>query len=188
LKTSTTIAAVAAVLGIAIGALVGLSNPNHPPGGSAPPAHPAWVEVPWPFPIDQWGRGKAFQCKAADCGMVVDLYIRPKLGSCNCSTGVESDADLDRMSDFDLLGGEVSSLADGRPITVGWMKGRSRPYALNSYDRGRSAISLVFNDRCDMIVATVVVPASVPAELEPSVMEFLNSKPMLHWAELELGI
>jgi len=33
------------------------------------------------------------------------------------------DADLDRMSDFDLVGGEVSPLGAGRPITIAWMKG-----------------------------------------------------------------
>lgn len=117
----------------------------------------------------------------------MDLYVRPKLGSCNCATGVASDEDLDRMSDFDLLGGEVSPVAGGWPITVGWMKGRSRVYALAPHSRG-SAISVVINDRCDMIVATVVVSAGLPGTIEPSVIDFLNSKPMLHWAELELGI
>jgi hypothetical protein len=29
---------------------------------------PVWAEVKWPFPIDQWGTGRAFACKAADCG------------------------------------------------------------------------------------------------------------------------
>ena len=22
--------------------------------------HPVWTEVAWPFPIDEWGKGKAF--------------------------------------------------------------------------------------------------------------------------------
>ena len=46
---------------------------------AAPPA-PVWSEVPWPFPMDQWGKGKAFTCKAADCGTQVTLYIRAKIG------------------------------------------------------------------------------------------------------------
>ena len=37
-------------------------------------------------------------------------------------TGIAEDADLDRMSDFDLVGGEVSPLDIGRPIAVGSMK------------------------------------------------------------------
>ena len=72
---------------------------------------PAWVELRWPFAIDQWGTGRAFACKATDCGAEVRLYIRAKLGSCNCATGVADDGDLDRMSDFDLIGGEVFGLS-----------------------------------------------------------------------------
>src|SRR5262249_5100557 len=101
----------------------------------ASPARVAWTEVRWPFPIDQWGTGRAFACKAADCGSEVSLYLRAKLGSCNCTTGVADDADLDRMSDFDLVGGEVSPLAAGRPIMVGWMKGRIRGYLLTAANR-----------------------------------------------------
>jgi hypothetical protein len=142
-----------------------------------------WTEVKWPFPIDQWGTGRAFACKAADCGAELKLYLRAKLGACNCTTGVADDHDLDRMSDFDLVGGELSPFGGGRPISIGWMKGRSRAYALT----GRSAISLAFNDRCDMIVATVVLPHDRPATIEPSVMEFLNSRTVLHWAEQALG-
>ena len=93
------------------------------------------------------------------------------------------------MSDFDLVGSEVWPLEAGRPITVAWMKGRSRAYALAARNRpGKSAISVVFNDRCDMIVATAVAPHDQPAMIEPSVMAFLNSGTVLHWAELALGI
>jgi hypothetical protein len=151
--------------------------------------HPAWTEVKWPFPTDQWGTGRAFACKAADCGAEVKLYLRAKLGSCNCATGVADDTDLDRMSDFDLVGGEVSPLGAGRPIAIAWMKGRSRAYALTAPNRpGNSALSVAFNDRCDMIVATAVLPHDRPATIEPGVMEFLNSRPVLHWAEVALGI
>ena len=148
-----------------------------------------WAEVNWPFPIDQWGTGRAFVCNAADCGTEVKLYLRAKLGSCNCTTGVADDADLDRMSDFDLVGGEVSPLGAGRPITIAWMKGRSRAYTLTARNwLAKSAISAVFNDRRDMIVATVVLPHDQPATIEPSVLEFLNSRTVVHWAEVALGI
>ena len=93
------------------------------------------------------------------------------------------------MSDFDLVGGEVSPLGAGRPIAVAWMKGRSRAYALTARNRpGKSALSVVFNDRCDMIVATAVLPHDRPATIEPGVMEFLNSRTVLHWAEIAFGI
>ena len=31
----------------------------------------AWTETKWPFLIDQWGLGNAYQCKAADCGVEI---------------------------------------------------------------------------------------------------------------------
>jgi hypothetical protein len=69
------------------------------------------------------------------------------------------------------------------------MKGRSRAYALTARKRpGESVISVAFNDRCDMIVATVVLPHDRPATIEPAVMEFLNSTIVLRWAEVALGI
>jgi len=88
-------------------------------------ARPVWAEVTWPFPMDQWGKGRAFSCRAADCGSEVKLYLRAKLGSCNCTTGVADDTDLDRMSDFDLVGGKASRFGAGRSIAIAWMKGRS---------------------------------------------------------------
>jgi hypothetical protein len=150
---------------------------------------PVWSEVKWPFPIDQWGTGRAFVCRTVDCRAEIKLYLRAKLGSCNCTTGVAEDADLDRMSDFDLVGGEVSPLGAGRPISIGWMKGRSRAYALTAPNRpGKSALSLAFNDRCDMIVATVVLPHGRPTKIEPGVIEFLNSKSAINWVEIAFGI
>src|ERR1700694_200305 len=55
--------------------------------GPATSIRPVWTEVKWPFPLDQWGVGRAFVCRAADCGREVDLYLRAKLGFCNCTTG-----------------------------------------------------------------------------------------------------
>ena len=181
--------ALAAGLAGAIAVALIAPRPAGTPAGDTFDVRPLWAEVTWPFPMDQWGTGRAFSCKAADCGSEVKLYLRAKLGSCNCATGVADDADLDRMSDFDLVGGEVSPLGAGRPITVAWMKGRSRAYALTARNRpGKSALSVAFNDRCDMIVATVVLPHDRPATIEPGVMEFLNSRPVVHWAEVALGI
>lgn len=148
-----------------------------------------WTEVQWPFPMDQWGRGKAFRCKPADCGSETNLYLRAKIGFCDCTSGVADDADLDRMSDFDLVGGGIAPSGAGQPITVGSMKGRSRAYALTANNRpGNTVISVVFNDRCDMIVATVVTSHDRRARVEQDVIEFLNSRTVLHWAEVALGL
>jgi hypothetical protein len=149
---------------------------------------PVWTEGTWPFPIDQWGQGWAYQCKAADCGIDVNLYLRPKIGFCNCQTGVADDEELDRVSDVDLVGGKSSALGPGRPITVHWMKGRSRGYAVGApaVKSAKSVLSLAFNDRCDVIVATVVA-GDEPVAQEQAVLAFLNGDLMLHWAETMLG-
>src|SRR5438105_1195607 len=93
----------AALVGVSAGyfALVA-PRPAEMVTGDASAARPVWAEVKWPFPVDQWGTGRAFACNAADCGTEVKLYLRAKLGSCNCATGVAEDVDIDRMSDFDL--------------------------------------------------------------------------------------
>ncbi len=152
------------------------------------PAHPTWTEVSWPFPMDQWGKGKAFVCKAADCGTEVKVYVRAKIGFCNCTTGVADDEELDRISDFDLVGGKVLALGPGRPISVAWMKGRSRAFGTPDAKRGASLLTVGFNDRCDAIVAMALIGHSQPGILEPAVLEFLNSKTVLRWAEVTLGL
>ena len=188
----TTAISVAAAFGL--GGLVGAfallaGNRTADDGAAGSPPRPVWTEVHWPFPMDQWGKGKAFQCKPADCGTEVKIYLRAKLGSCNCTAGVADDAELDRMSDFDLVGGEVLPLGAGQPITVAWMKGRSRAYTLTARNPpGKTAISVAFNDRCDMVVATVVLLQDRPAMIEPGVIEFLNGSTVLRWAEVTLGL
>jgi hypothetical protein len=153
------------------------------------PSHPVWAEVQWPFPMDEWGRGKAFQCKAADCGAEVNLYIRAKIGFCNCTTGVSDDDELNRLSDFSLMGNKPVVRGPGHPIAVAWMKGRSRSYTVTDPFRAEhSALAVAFNDHCDAIVATVVVAHDRPAAIEPGVIEFLNSKTILSWAEVTLGL
>jgi hypothetical protein len=152
-------------------------------------SRPVWTEVQWPFPVDQWGKGKAFQCKAADCGTEVNLYLRAKIGFCNCATGVADDEELERLSDFDLMGRQIANLGDGRPIRVGWMNGRSRSYAISNPVRsGKAALSVAFNDRCDAIVATVVLDHDRPGAIEPGVIAFLNGSTVMRWAEVTLGL
>lgn len=190
MRTTTAIVLAAAfVAGGGMGAFALLVDSRMAPDRATAPSHPVWTEVQWPFPADQWGKGKAFQCNAADCGAEVRLYLRAKLGFCDCKTGVADDADLDRMSDFDLAGGEVSPLGTGRPITVAWMKGRSRAYTLAGPKRwGKTVLSVVFNDRCDMVSATALLPHDRPEAIEPGVMAFLNSSTVLRWTETTLGL
>ena len=181
------IAVVAASLGSVLAASA-LGWFGLPQRAAATATAPVWNEVSWPFPIDQWGKGKAFRCKAADCGTEVNIYLRAKIGFCNCTTGVADDEDLDRMGDL-VLFGEASPLGAGHPISIAWMKGRSRAYTLNARNpAGKTAISVVFNERCDMISATAVLGHDRPASIEPGLIEFLNGNTVLRWAEITLGL
>ena len=151
--------------------------------------NPVWTEARWPFPMDPWGKGKAFQCKAADCGSDVQLYVRAKLGFCNCVTGIADDTDLEQMGDLALIGGQAEPLGAGRQITVGSMNGRTRAYSVRgTQSRIGSAISLAFNQRCDMVAALVLLQHGAPTSMEPAVLAFLNSETVLKWTENTLGL
>jgi hypothetical protein len=182
-KWITAVVAAALVVGIGGYAIFLAAKPQDAPIASG--REPVWTEAAWPFPIDQWGQGWAYQCKAADCGVDVNLYLRPKIGFCNCKTGVADDEELDRVSDIDLVSDEKSALAPGQPITVHWMKGRSRSYKVSS--SAKPVLSLAFNDKCDVIVATVVA-GNEPAAKEQAVLDFLNGDLVLHWAQQVLGL
>jgi hypothetical protein len=157
-------------------------------GAATAVAHPSWAAAKWPFPIDEWGFGKAFRCAAADCGSEVNVYLRAKIGFCNCTTGVADDAELERLSDFELLGGKAEALAGGRPINVAWMTGRSRLYALQGPARGQSMLAAAFSSDCDALVATAVLDRGRSSAVEPQVMAFLNSETVAQWARGELGL
>jgi hypothetical protein len=150
-------------------------------------AKPVWTETTWPFPMDEWGPGKAFVCRAADCGADASLYVRAKIGFCNCATGVSDDDELDRLTDFNLMGEKLAAAGPGHPVDAAWMKGRSRAY-LAASDRGRSALAVAVNDRCDAVVATAVVANSRPQAFESGVLEFLNGPAFRRWAAVTLGL
>ena len=180
------VAIVAVSVGSVLAAMLAWSGLSQHAAATA--TAPVWTEMAWPFPTDPWGKGKAFRCRAADCGAEVNVYLRAKIGFCNCTTGVADDDDVDRMGDLVLVG-DVSPLGTSRPVRIAWMEGRSRAYTLNArYPLGKTAISVVFRERCDMIAATAVLGHDRPAAIEPSVIEFLNGNTVMRWAEITLGL
>jgi hypothetical protein len=149
---------------------------------------PIWTEIKWPFPPDLWGPGLAFRCKAADCGSEIHLYLRAKIGFCNCTTAIDDDM-VDRVGDVDLLASERVAVGPGRAINVRSMKGRSRGYAVGGRDAtAKSALSIAFHDRCDLIVATAAIGGDQPGVQESRVLQFLNSDLILRWTEVTLGL
>ena len=182
------------LLAMVAGVLTGLhADEATTGGGRAPTAEQAglerWTEVQWPFAVDQWGKGRAFECAAADCGTAIALYLRPKIGFCNCTTGISDDAELDRVGDLELLGSEFKGIREGRAVSVGWMRGRSRPYDVAiSPAASRRALLIAFNDKCDVVVATVLTERDGMTGAERAVLDLLESNRVLRWIERELGI
>ena len=176
------IAAVVAGFGAAA-ALLLLVASGPPQTGSISTARPLWVETKWPFPMDQWGEGKAFQCKAADCGRDLRLYVRAKIGFCSSTIGVADDSELERLSDFDFMKGAVAR-GGSHEIAVAWMKGRLRTYTIGA---GTTATSIAYNNESDALVATIVADGAEPAA-EPIVIAFLSGEPMQRWVKKTLGV
>lgn len=164
-------------------ALFGVRAPARPlsPG-------PAFAAAEWPFLLDQWGIGRAFACAPADCGVKVAVYVRPKIGFCNCTTGVSDDLELERVADTDLLDPDAKPLGPGHVVEIGWMKGRSRAYRAGGGAGSRHLLSIAYNNECDVVVAVAAVGNADPAAVEPFVVDFLGSEAMLRWARKELGL
>jgi hypothetical protein len=157
----------------------------HPP--SLPSADAGvWAEAKWPFLLDQWGTGKAFAC--ADCGAKVRVYVRPKIGFCNCTTGVSDDAELERVADTDLVSPNTRPSGPSQPVTIGAMKGLARAYGVSDGETGEILLSVAYNNDCDVVVAVATLGNGDPATVTPKLVAFLGSEPMLHWARKELGL
>ena len=148
----------------------------------------AWREIAWPFPMDQWGKGVAFACRTAACGTGVTIYLRAKIGFCNCKGGLTDDADLDRVSDFDLFGGALYPQGPGQPISVAWMSGRVRPFAVREGRNEATMLSVGLHDHCDALVITAVLPRGELAMAEPAVRAFLGGNIVRRWAQDTLGL
>jgi hypothetical protein len=164
-------------------AVFGVRAPANPSA-----VEPVWTEVKWPFLLDQWGIGKAFTCLPADCGVKVDVYIRPKIGFCNCSTGVSDDTELERVADTELVSPNTKPAGASRPVKIGWMNGLARRYRVSDGEASQTLLSVAFNDECDVVVAVAALGDRDPAVIEPAVIAFLKSTPMVLWAKKELGL
>lgn len=176
--------AILLVIGGSIALLRGRApDPPHLVAGN----RPVWTEVAWPFQLDQWGPGLAFRCKLTDCGSDINLYLRAKIGFCNCASEIDDD-EVDRVGDTDLVGGERTALGAGRRLGVHGRQGRSRGYKIRGSITVKSALTVAFHDRCDMIVATAALGNNDPALQHDAVLDFLNSDLVLRWAESTLGL
>ena len=147
-----------------------------------------WREISWPFPRDGWPAGRAFRCDACGGGLGgVELYVRPKIGFCNCTTGVADDDEVDRVADLDLISPQFAPREAGRAVQVAGLSGRSRVYDLAMADGARhAAVGIALSQRCDLLVA-VAQGAAAPRDLQRAVSDYLASREMHHWMVAALG-
>ena len=140
-----------------------------------------WQEIVWPFPRDGWPAGKAFRCGVTDCGDDIEVYVRPKIGFCNCNSGVADDDEVDRVADLDLVSERFVPLEAGKVVRVADMTGRVRAYDLRmSGGTQRTAIGIAVSRRCDLLVA-VAKGRGDATEVGRPVLEFLDSGEMTSW-------
>jgi hypothetical protein len=145
----------------------------------------SWTDEKWPFAIDQWGTGLAFQCAAAKCGSETHLYLRAKIGFCRCATGVSDDDEIDRVGDLELIGTDYEPLAPGHAVTAGIMTGRARLFAVaRPFQPSQNILTIALANKCDAIVATIMAePDARPEEI--NALDFLRSARVQQWVEAQ---
>jgi hypothetical protein len=166
---------------VALGALSGAAAYQH----VAPRQNErtgAWQEIAWPFPRDGWPAGKAFRCGVAACGAEVEVYVRSKMGFCNCDRGVADDDEVDRVADLDLLSEHFVPRAPGDVVRIADMPGRIRAYDLKMSGGSRhTAIGVAVSRRCDLLVAVAHGRGDAP-EMRRAALDFLATSEMTRWA------
>jgi hypothetical protein len=175
------------IASLALGALsaVAAYQKVRPQVGSINDVH--WQEIAWPFPRDGWPAGRAFRCDGVACGAEVELYVRPKIGFCNCDTGVADDDEVDRVADLDLISQRFTPLAPGQVIHIADMSGRLRSYHLDMSDGARhAAVGIAVSHRCDLLVAVAQGAGTAP-ELQQAALDFLAAHEMHRWMTAALG-
>jgi hypothetical protein len=149
--------------------------------GIGSPGRAVWREIAWPFPRDGWPAGRAFRCGADSCGDEVELYVRPKIGFCNCDSGVADDDEVDRVADLDLMSQRFTPFGSGEVVRIGGLSGRSRAYHLDMADGSEhAAVGFALSRRCDLLVA-VAQGKGRAADVQRVAREFLDSKAMGRW-------
>ena len=146
-----------------------------------------WQEIAWPFPRDGWPAGRAFRCATESCGGEIEVYVRPKIGFCNCDSGVADDEEVDRVTDLDLISQHFVPLEPGRVIRIADMPGRLRSYDLQMSDGSRhAAVGIAVSRRCDLLVAVAQGKGNAPG-IQRVALGFLGSNDMTHWMASAMG-
>jgi hypothetical protein len=143
----------------------------------------SWSEEAWPFPIDQWGTGRAFRCDGGACRGELHLYLRAKIGFCRCATGVSDDDEIDRVGDTELFGTDYEARSPGHPVVAGLMKGRARPFTVrHTFGPSIPVLTIALANKCDAVVATVAAGPGLTSAQETVAIDFLRGEQIQRWA------
>src|SRR3954470_763534 len=147
----------------------------------ARPAAAGWREIAWPFPRDGWPAGRAFRCDTSVCGEPIEIYVRPKIGFCNCDSGVADDDEVDRVADIDLINAQFAADQPGRAVQLANMSGRIRSYSLQMPDGSQhAAAGIALSRRCDLLVAAARGKI-LPSSLQHAALDFLAKDDIRQW-------
>jgi hypothetical protein len=167
---------------LAIGTLSGSAGSELPRPGIE-----GWREIAWPYPRDGWPAGRAFRCDGELCGDETEVYVRPKIGFCNCDTGVADDDEVDRVADLDLISERFVPLEPGKEVQIAGMRGRSRSYDLKMTDGSQhAAVGIAVSHRCDLLVAVAQGRGAAPV-VQRVALEFLATGEMTRWMISAMG-
>ena len=112
--------------------------------------------------------------------------MRPKIGFCNCDTGVADDDEVDRVADLDLMSERFVPLEPGRVIQIADMPGRLRAYDVRMSDGSQhTAIGIAVSHRCDLLVA-VAQGKGGAGGVQRAALEFLGSSEMKGWMKVAM--
>src|ERR1700682_5491531 len=164
------------VCAVAVGALSAAAGYQH-----ARSDVEGWHEIAWPFPRDGWPAGRAFRCSGELCGDDVELYVRPKIGFCNCDSGVADDDEVDRVADLDLMSQRFTPLEPGKVVRIADMPGRLRSYDLKMSDGLKHvAVGIAVSRPCDLLVA-VAQGTGNAAGVSRVALDFLATDAVTKW-------
>jgi hypothetical protein len=145
-----------------------------------------WHEAKWPFPRDAWPAGQALTCLQDSCSGTELAVARVKFGFCNCEDGVRDDAEVDYVSDVDLISPQFVPLASGEPLSMFGLRGRLRLYEYPAGGERQIAMGLALSRKCDVVAISIMGLSS-----EKSVRQILHSlghfEPLHHYLAQQLG-
>ncbi len=146
-------------------------------------AEPVWREVPWPWPRDAWPAGRAFRCEGDACGPRLDLYVRAKLGFCNCGAGVTDDAEVDGTSDLDMVSARFAPTAPGQFVTLAGLHGHTRPYTIAN----TRAAGFALASTCDLLVVLALGPNAPTPAARDAIASWTDTPEIRSWINRLLG-